>query len=75
MTCTFGTVWQWPHVCAACDAYGKLLQRQFVQAVMDGTFDRWGFTKAEKKKKIMALTLAVGVTAGSSEPREVSGKR
>lgn len=51
MTCAFGTKWSLPHVCAACDAYGTLLQRQFVQAVMDGTYDRQGYTKAERKAK------------------------
>jgi hypothetical protein len=50
LTCAFGVVWIWPHVCAACEAYGKGLQRQFVQAVMDGTLDRDGYTKAERKK-------------------------
>jgi len=51
MTCAFGTPWSWPHVCEACDAHGRLLLRQFVQAVMDGTFDKDGYTKAERRKK------------------------
>jgi len=51
LTCAFGTPWTWPHVCAACDAESKRLERQFVQAVMDGTFDKAGYTKAERKAK------------------------
>ena len=50
LTCAFGTVWRIPHVCAACDAYSRELRRQFVQAVLDGRFDREGYTKAERRK-------------------------
>ena len=50
LTCAFGTPWSWPHVCAACDAYSRELRRQFVQAVMDGRYDREGYTKAERRK-------------------------
>ena len=49
LTCAFGTVWTWPHVCSQCDAYGQLLLRQFVQAVMNGKFDTEGYTKAERQ--------------------------
>jgi hypothetical protein len=47
MSCVHGTPLLEP--CDGCEAQSRLLQRQFIQAVMDGNYDRDGYTKAERK--------------------------